>query len=184
MNATRDEYTNTAKWLHWIMAVLIVLAWFIGLYVADLPKGPEKALIMAWHKGFGTAVLALITVRLAWRLLNPPPQFPDGMSPGLRQAAHSVHWTLYGLMIAQPLSGWAVSSASGYPVKLIGLITLPALVEKNESLAEFFVDVHSMLGWGLAILVLGHVAMAIKHHHVDRNGILKRILPGHRPAAD
>jgi len=135
MNMTDGEYTGTAKWLHWVMAALIVPAWLIGFYVSDLPKGPEKAAIMAWHKGFGTAVLALITVRLAWRLLNPPPRLPDTMSPGLQQAAHSAHWTLYGLMIAQPMSGWVISSGYGYPVKLFGLITLPALVEKNEALA-------------------------------------------------
>ncbi|WP_426121853.1 cytochrome b [Methylococcus capsulatus] len=119
MNTTQGEYTTTAKWLHWIMAALIVLAWLIGFYVSDLPKGPEKAAIMAWHKGLGMAVLALMTVRLAWRLLHPPPRLPDTLSPGLQRAAHSAHWTLYGLMIAQPLSGWAVSSANGYPVKAV-----------------------------------------------------------------
>lgn len=184
MNTTRDEYTATAKWLHWVMAALIVLAWVIGLYVADLPKGPEKALIMGWHKGFGTAVLALLTARLAWRLLNPPPRLPDSMSPGLQQAAHSAHWTLYGLMIAQPMSGWVISSGYGYPVKLIGLITLPALVEKNEALAETFVEIHQFLGWALAALVVGHVVMAIKHHHIDRDGVLKRMLPAQQPRID
>ncbi|MGI2323248.1 MULTISPECIES: cytochrome b [unclassified Methylococcus] len=184
MNTTQGEYTTTAKWLHWLMAALIALAWLIGFYVSDLPKGPEKTAIMAWHKGLGTAVLALITVRLAWRLLHPPPRLPDTLSPGLQRAAHSAHWTLYGLMIAQPLSGWAVSSANGYPVKLFGLITLPALVEKNEVLAQTFVEIHEFLGWGLALLVVGHVVMAIKHHHVDRNGILHRMLPGRRPTSD
>ncbi len=87
-------------------------------------------------------------------------------------------------MIAQPLSGWAVSSANGYPVKLFGLITLPALVEKNEVLAQTFVEIHEFLGWGLALAVVGHVVMAIKHHHVDRNGILHRMLPGRRPASE
>ncbi len=169
------QYTSTAKWLHWIMAVLIILLLALGFYMSDLPRGPEKTALIQTHKAIGTIVLALAALRLGWRLNNLPPPLPVSISELQQKAAHWVHWALYGLMFAQPLSGWAMSSARGFPVALGGVIPLPALVGKNEALAKALTELHELIGWSLAILIIGHVGMALKHHFIDKDGILLRM---------
>ncbi len=177
METESQFYTSTAKWLHWIMAVLIILLLALGFYMSDLPRGPEKTALIQVHKAVGTIVLALAAVRLYWRLKHEPPPLPASISLLQQQATHAVHWALYGLMFLQPLSGWAMSSARGFPVALAGIIPLPALVEKNEALAETLTEAHELIGTVLAILVIGHVAMALKHHFLDKDGVLLRMGP-------
>ena len=175
MQTETMEYSPTAKWLHWIMAVLIIALLILGFYMADLPKGPDKTALVQFHKAIGTVMLVLAAVRLWWRIGHTPPPLPASIAAWQAQVVYSAHWLLYGLMIAQPLSGWAMSSARGFPVALAGIIPLPALVGKNESLGEILKELHEFIGWSLAILVIGHVAMALKHHFIDRDGLLLRM---------
>ncbi len=175
MQTESPHYTPTAKWLHWIMAVLIILLLAVGFYMSGLPRGPEKTALIQTHKAIGTIVLVLAAIRLGWRLNHLPPPLPDSISELQQRATYGVHWALYGLMLAQPLSGWAMSSARGFPVALGGVIPLPALVAKNEALAKTLTELHELIGWGLAILVIGHVGMALKHRFIDKDGILLRM---------
>lgn len=175
MQSESLEYSPAAKWLHWIMAVLIIALLMVGFYMSELPKGPDKTALVQVHKAIGTVVLVLAAVRLWWRIGHAPPPLPASIAAWQAQVAHAAHWLLYGLMIAQPLSGWAMSSARGFPVALVGLIPLPALVGKDEALAELLKESHEFIGGSLAILVIGHVAMALKHHFIDRDGLLLRM---------
>jgi len=179
-----QHYTPTAKWLHWIMAVLIILLLVLGFYLSGLPRGPEKTTLIQVHKAIGTIVLALAIVRLVWRLKHPAPLLPASITALQQKATHAVHWALYALMFAQPLSGWAMSSARGFPVALGGIIPLPALAMKNEALGKTLTQVHEFIGWALAVVVIGHVAMALKHHFVDRDGILLRMWPRYGTGTD
>lgn len=183
MKTEIDHYTATAKWLHWIMAVLIIVLLALGFYMSDLPRGPERTALIQLHKAIGTVALLLAVVRLAWRLGHRPPALPETMSWVLQKAAHGVHWSLYALMFLQPLTGWAMSSARGFPVSLAGFIPLPPLAPQNEGLAEVLKESHEIIGATLAFLVIGHVLMALKHHFIDRDTILLRMLPEkkHRP---
>jgi cytochrome b561 len=177
METQIEHYTPTAKWLHWIMAFLIILLLVLGFYLSGLPRSPEKTTLIQIHKAVGTIALALAVWRLVWRLNHPEPPLPASISALQQKATHAVHWALYVLMFAQPLSGWAMSSARGFPVALGGLIPLPPLLAKDEALGKSLTGVHQLIGWALAILVIGHVAMALKHHFVDRDSTLLRMLP-------
>lgn len=174
----KSSYTGLAKALHWIMAAVVITAWVFGLLQDDMPAGPEKMSLINTHKAIGSTVLVLVALRILWRLFNPPPALPGTMAPWLQLGARAGHLLLYVLMVAMPLSGWLISSAFGYPVMLAGVIELPSLLaEKDEALGELAAGAHGLMAWILAAAVLGHAAMALKHHFVDRDDVLTRMLP-------
>jgi cytochrome b561 len=110
-------------------------------------------------------------------VLNPPPAYPDSMSLSLQRVAYLGHAALYGLMIVIPLSGWLLSSAKGVPTVWFGVLPLPDLIEKDKALGHLLHEVHEVLNFGLLFLLGGHAAAAFKHHWIDKDDILKRMLP-------
>lgn len=174
-----DRYTGTAIALHWLIALMIVGGFAIGLYMTDLKLSPEKLKLYAWHKWSGITVLSLALIRLGWRWRHPPPAPLPGQPAWQLQAARYTHLLLYGLILAIPLSGWLYSSASGYPVVYLGIkaLQLPDLVDKDKALATALKQIHEILNWMLALLVSVHVGAALKHHFVDRDSTLQRMLP-------
>jgi cytochrome b561 len=157
------------------MAVLIVGGFVLGLIVADLPLSPRKFKWIAWHKWIGITVLGLLALRLLTRLSSKTPPLPASMSRRERLGAHAGHLALYLLMFAVPVTGWLMSSAYGFPVVYLKLFTLPDLVAKNKELAEQLAVVHSWLNWVLAAVVVTHILAALKHHVIDRDGLLWRM---------
>ncbi|HRP67663.1 MAG TPA: cytochrome b [Thauera sp.] len=172
------RYTATAKLLHWLMAVLIPASMALGMYVEGLPFSPEKLKLISWHKWAGVTLFTLAVLRLGWRLRHPPPPLPASMSPTLRFAAHAGHLMLYVLMLAIPLTGWLMSSAKGVPTVWFGVLPIPDLLAKDEALGTLLQATHKYLNWLLAATLAGHVAAALKHHFIDRDDILRRMLPG------
>jgi len=164
--------------LHWLAALLIIMGFGLGLYMTDLEFSPDKLRYYMWHKWLGITVFLLAVARLAWRAANPPPELPDGMPAWQVRAAGAAHVLLYGLMLAVPLSGWIYSSATGVSVAYLNLVDLPNLVSKDRELAKTLLLVHRSLNYLLAAVVTVHVAAALKHHFVDRDDILARMLPG------
>lgn len=178
MTATVVRYGAVAIALHWLVAAALLVTFPLGLYMADLPLSPRKLTLVSYHKWIGVTVLALMSLRLAWRLTHRPPPLPLAMPAWQRRAATLAHWMLYGLLLAIPLSGWLYSSAVGVPTVYLGLWQLPDLVGKDKALAEALKLAHKSLNFTLLALVVVHVAAAIKHHFVDRDGLLARMLPG------
>ena len=174
MSETR--YTRTAIVLHWVMALLLVGLFSVGLYMSDLPLSPQKLKIYSWHKWAGVTAFALVLVRLAWRIGHRPPALP-AMPGWQRAAAHGLHHMLYLLMILIPLSGWLMSSAKGFQTVYFGVLPLPDLVQKNKELGDLLKIVHTSLNYGLAALVVAHLGAALKHHLLDRDDVLSRMLP-------
>ncbi len=172
-------YTRTAIALHWLIAGLILSAFTLGWVMTELAFSPLKLRMINWHKWVGTTVLGLAAVRTLWRLTHAAPAMVP-MPTWQRFAAHSLHGLLYLAMFGVPLSGWAYSNASGYPIVYLGLIPLPNLVDKSRELAEALHEVHEIFGWLLAIAIALHVAAALKHHFINRDGTLQRMLPGRR----
>ena len=171
---TPDRYTRTAIVLHWLLALMIVSSFGVGLYMADLPFSPSRLKLYNWHKWAGVTILALSAARLLWRLSHrPPADLP--MPAWQRRAAHAVHLLLYGLFFAVPLAGWAYSSAAGFPVVWFGVLPLPDFVPVDRALAEAIKPVHKLLAFALTGTVLLHVAAALKHHFIDRDGTLQRL---------
>lgn len=162
--------------LHWIIALLIVLN-FVAVWVAeDMPR-PERMQIMANHKSIGLTVLALSLVRLGWRFTHRSPPLQRRLQPWEQTLARTVHTLFYVLMIGLPLSGWAMVSSGG-PVRVFGLFAVPALpVSTSEAAGDRFFSVHETLAWGMLALLALHVAGALKHHFIDRDGALGRMVP-------
>jgi cytochrome b561 len=172
-----NRYTRTAIVLHWLMAILILGTFCVGVYMHDLPLSPAKLKIYAWHKWAGVTVFLLALARLAWRAGHRPPALPATMSFGQRVAAHAGHLALYLLMLAVPLSGWLMSSAKGFQTVYFGLLPIPDLLTKDTTLGARLTDIHEALNFLLMALVAGHVAAALKHRFIDRDGILERMSP-------
>lgn len=167
------RYTTTAISLHWLLALLIIAALSLGLYMSDLPLSPTKLRLYSYHKWLGVTVFGLLWLRLAWRLSHTP---PAGIGPRWQQrAAEVAHWGLYALMLAMPLSGWLYSSASGYQTVYLGLWPIPNALGKDKALAELLHELHELLGYAFMALIALHVAAALKHHFIDKDGLLRRM---------
>jgi cytochrome b561 len=177
MSATPARFTPTAIALHWLLAVMIIANLAIGLYMSDLSLSPLKLRLYSWHKWAGVTVFVLSALRLLWRLGHAAPALPEAMPAWQRTAAHASHYLLYGLFFAVPLAGWLSSSALGFQVVYFGVLPIPDLLGKDKALGESLKLVHQFLAWGLGAVVVAHVAAALKHHFVDRDGVLVRILP-------
>lgn len=168
------RYTPVAIVLHWLLALAIIGAFCMGVYMSDLPFSPTRLKLYNWHKWAGVTILALSALRLLWRLTHRPPV--DVPMPAWQaRVAHGVHVLLYITFFAVPLTGWAMSSAKGYPIVWFGVLPLPDFVPKDHDLGELLEEVHAALAWGLAVLVLAHIGGALKHHFIDRDGLLKRM---------
>jgi cytochrome b561 len=168
------RYSPVAIALHWLLAIAIVGAFCVGLYMADLPFSPLRLKLYNWHKWAGVTILALSALRLLWRLTHrPPADLP--MPAWQARAAHLTHGLLYLLFFAVPLAGWAYSSAAGFPIVWFGVLPLPDFVPRDKALAETFKMLHQFAAYGLALLVLAHLGAALKHHFIDRDGLLARM---------
>ena len=178
MNATPDArtYTRTAVSLHWLIAALIVVALVMGWVMTDMGITPLRLKMFNWHKWVGITVLWLAALRILWRVTHRPPALVP-MPAWQRIVAHSLHGVLYLLMLAQPLVGWIYSNASGYPIVYLRLVRLPDLVARNKLLAERMQELHGTLGLVLAIVIALHMLAALKHHLVNRDDTLRRMLP-------
>lgn len=173
------KYTSTAIALHWLMAIGLIGLFAFGLYMANLPLSPEKLRFYSWHKWAGVILFLLVFVRLAWRVAHHPPALPEHMGRGEQFVAHAGHGLLYLLMLAIPLSGWLMSSAKGIQTVLFGVLPIPDLLEKNKELGQLLQTLHWGLNMLLAAVVIGHVAAALKHHFLDKDDVLTRMLPDH-----
>jgi cytochrome b561 len=172
-------WSRTAVALHWLMALLIAGGFSLGVYMVDLHMSPTKVRLYSYHKWIGITVLGLVLIRSIWRLTHAPP--PDVPMPRWQlQTARWTHGLLYALMIITPVCGWLYSSATGYPVVYLKLWQLPDLVHKNKQLADVLVEIHGDLGWALGWIVALHVAAALKHHFIDHDSTLRRMLAWRR----
>lgn len=174
---SNTRYTPTAIGLHWLIAAILIGLFGVGLYMTSLKLSPQKLQIYSWHKWAGVTVFLLALIRIGWRIGHRPPPDPAGMPRWQAIAAHGVHHLLYLLMIAIPLSGWLMSSAKGFQTVWFGVLPLPDLLDKNKELGDLLQTVHKFLNYSLAGLVLAHAGAALKHHLVDRDDVLARMLP-------
>lgn len=173
-----DRYAGSIIAVHWLMAALLVGLFCVGLYMVDLPISPSKLRIYSYHKWAGVTAFLLVLARGILRLVHGAPPLPATMSPAMQLAAKGGHGLLYVLMVCIPITGWLMSSAKGFQTVYFGKIPLPDLVDKNKELGDLLANVHQALAFTLAAVVAGHVAAAIKHQWVDKDGILLRMLPG------
>jgi cytochrome b561 len=176
-----QRYGAVAMMLHWLLALALVTMFAVGLYMTSLPFSPQRLQLYNWHKWAGIVFLLLSVLRLLWRLTHRPPALPDRVAramPGWQMLAyHATHGLLYALFFVVPLVGWAYSSAAGFPIVLFGMWQLPDFVPVDKALAELIKPWHERAAWLLMLLVAVHVAAALKHQLVDKDGLLQRMLP-------
>jgi len=175
------RYTRTAMLLHWLIAVLILGLFGLGIYMAGLPLSPQKLKLYSYHKWAGLTVLSLALLRVLWRITHKPPPLPASQPQWQQLAAHAGHGLLYVLIFAAPFSGWLMSSALGFPVVWFGVLPLPDLIDKNKELGEVLKLVHRYLNYSFLAVVIGHALAAIKHQWLDKDGTLSRMLPTLNP---
>lgn len=161
--------------LHWLMALLIIGLLALGLYMVRMPISLQKLQYYGWHKEIGILVLMLAVVRLAWRLRNINPTL-DSIPVWEQLAARAVHWLFYFFMFAMPITGWMITSSADLPVNFFGLFTLPNLVAASEPNRLFYTEIHEWLGYVLIAIVCMHTAAALKHHFINKDTILRRML--------
>ncbi len=176
---TPSSYAWPAQLLHWSVAALIVTQ-FVLAKLAERADDNEAKLaqlaLLANHKSVGITILGLALLRVCWRFISPPPALPTAMPGWQIWASKLSHAVLYVLLFLLPISGWLMSSASAYTVSWFGLFELPDLVAPSKALKELLIDAHHLLGKALFIIALLHIAAALKHHFVDKDDILKRMI--------
>jgi cytochrome b561 len=173
---TPERYGSVAQTLHWVVVLLLIGQVAVGKIAHEMPDGFDKLVLLARHKSVGITILALAALRLAWRLVDRPPA-PPPMPRWQFVASRATHWGLYALLFAMPLTGWMMSSASNYPVSWFGLVQLPDFVAPDRDLKHLMEEIHETLAKALIALALLHVAAALKHQFVNRDGLIWRMLP-------
>jgi cytochrome b561 len=172
------RYTKIAMLLHWLTALLIIAAFFLGLTMVSIPGfSPTKLKYFSWHKWLGVTVLLVAVLRVLWRKANRPPPALASIPAWQHAVAEGMHYLLYFLIFAVPVSGYFYTYAAGVPVVYLGLWQLPAVIAPDPELKATLKTVHYVLTMTMAAAVVAHALAALKHHFIDRDVTLKRMLP-------
>jgi cytochrome b561 len=176
MSATVTRFTPLQRLLHWLMAACILAMLFIGVGMVST-MAPKYLPLIAIHKGLGIAILILALIRLIVRWRFGAPALPLDLPAPMKLAAHLSHYALYALMIAMPLIGWALLSTANYPVLVLGHLRLPSIAPVSEDLHTLLWGAHVYLAFAFFALVLMHLAAALFHALVRRDGVFESMAP-------
>ena len=176
------RWGSLAKLFHWTIVLLLLAQGTLGLVMVDLPKKPGVIPYFTFHKSLGLTILLLAVLRLGWRLFDRRPEEPASMPKSQVLVARFGHALLYGLLFAVPLSGWLFDSATALrPLYWWGLVQVPSLTGGTEpGLKDIAKEAHEWLFWTLVLVAAGRAAAALVHHFVNRDDVLRRMLPGRR----
>ena len=173
----KPAYTRTAIALHWLMALLVLIAFPAGVIMHEMAFSPDKLRLMSYHKWLGVTIFILLIARLVWRAKHRPAALDEATALWQRSVAKGVHVMLYVLLFSIPLSGWLMSSAKGFQTVYLGVLPLPDLISKDKLLADVLSQLHEVLNITMLLLISAHALAAIKHHVIDRDGTLVRMMP-------
>ena len=174
---TEQSWGTVAKALHWVMALLIFTMFVLGWVAVAYPLSPTKLDLFIWHKSIGLSLLGLVCVRLIWRVVNTTPMPPAAISSYEHTLARLGHATLYLLMILMPLSGYVINSTADFGFRFFGWVRVPNLIAPNKAWQETAETVHFVLFLAFVVVILIHIAAALRHHFVRNNNVLTRMLP-------
>jgi cytochrome b561 len=178
ITADAPGYTLTARVLHWVVAVLVLLMVPLGIVIANEWGGPAQQFLYNLHKSIGATLIPLVIIRLLYRLGHPAPPLPDDI-PAIQQlAAHASHWALYALLLVQPIVGYIMTSAYPAPVPFFGLFNLPPIWPEDRALSEQLSVVHLYVGLAIGAIAAVHISAALFHHFVRKDRVLMRMISG------
>ncbi len=176
------RYSTVAIVLHWLLGLSFFAMFAIGVYMSDLPFSPLRLKLFNYHKWAGITFLILSVLRLLWRFTHRPPALPQAIAQAMpswqTKIYNATHFALYALFFAVPLIGWAYSSASGFPIVLFGVLPLPDFMAVDKEFAKQIKELHEISAFALMGLTLLHIGAALKHHYIDKDGLISRMLPG------
>ncbi len=175
------RYDGVFVLFHWTIVVLLVVQYLTKLLPAGAVPGVGERVLNAWHLSVGPTILVLMLLRLAWRLTHPVPPPPADLSPAMRLMSRATHWAFYAVLTVLPVLGWLSASAFGASVSLAGIVPLPKLLGTDHTLGQAIGSAHALLAWVLLCLVALHVAGALYHAVIKRDGVVQRMLPGGQP---
>lgn len=179
MADTRERFSPLTVTLHWVIGITIICLLAVGLYMTDLPNGEWRSDLYNYHKLAGTTVFIVAALRILWRWRNGMPE-PAGAYPRWQHSlAAGMHYCLLVATLAMPLSGAALSYGKGHPVPVLGLFNIGPPAEKIPWLGDAGSFIHYWAGWALIAIIVLHVLGALKHHYMDRDGTLRRMLGSH-----
>jgi len=173
--STRPAYDATARALHWLTVLLIAMQFVIGWTMPDVHKDTQPVGLIAWHLGVGSTLVAVMVVRVVWRLTHQPT--PDDLPPLLSIVSRVTHFLLYAALVAVPLLGWINASSRGWTVRLLGVVPYPSLSTQGSAFGHAMGDVHGILAWVLFALIALHVGAALFHRLILKDHVLQRMLP-------
>ena len=174
---TPHQYGAIARALHWWSALFFFVMFFVGLYMTDLEKtDPLRGSLFQFHISLGILIFGLTVIRILWKLKEVQPDFPATMSETQIKIAKATYGLLYLLLLLIPLSGYVIVTTAGKNPGFFGLFELPNLIGKDEALHEQAEEVHEFLAWTAILLVAGHILMALKHHFIDKDNLLLKML--------
>lgn len=172
------SYTKVAILMHWVMALFVLLNLSVGFFMETFANpSPQRNKVLFYHASIGIVIFTLAVFRLGWRLTHQPPSLPHSIPKLQQTAAHGLHWVLYALILVQPISGYVHRMAGNHPVSFFGLFNLPVLIGKNEPLRLLTDALHDGGGIIIAVLVAGHIGAALKHRFMDRDAVMRRMIP-------
>lgn len=174
----RARWGGVSQTFHWLIVAMILAQAVLALLFKQMQRGPETAVLIGVHKSLGITILVLAALRLSWRWANPVPDLPGTLQPHERVLARLSHGALYALLFAMPLTGWLGSSALGFPVRWFNLFAIPDPLAKDRALGHALYTTHSILGLALGLVLLLHIAGAVRHHWMLKDDVLRRMLPG------
>ncbi len=170
-------YGSVARTIHWAAALFVAAAWLLGNFIDDLPNSAEHPVLFV-HMSLGLVILALLLVRLGWRLGDPPPAAADtALGPWPDRLAAVMHGLLYALLLAGPISGIVLEFARGQPLPVFGLFEIASPWARDRAFARSVKEVHEVLANALLILASLHALAALAHHYVLKDATLRRMLP-------
>jgi cytochrome b561 len=173
---TADRYGFVAQSLHWVIAAGIIVQYLLAEAAEDNDAvGPLSA--TGIHAALGMAILVLACVRLLWRLIELPPEHPPAMRSYQHALARITHAVFYALLFAIPLTGWALATADGQSVSFFGWFDLPDFLPVSSLSKDQLEELHEVLFNSLAGLAVLHIAAALKHRFIDRDNVLRSMLP-------
>jgi len=181
-NAARESaapaYTLTSRALHWFTAILVLVMLPAGLAMGELGRWPLQDLLFHLHTSIGALLIPIVAVRLLYRLTHVPLPLPPEISAIHRLAAELLHWSLYALLIIQPMVGWIGASAHGARIMVLWMFELPPIWPSDKSLSDKMFALHGVIGLILTFTLVAHIGAALFHQFVRKDHVFIRMITG------
>lgn len=174
---TNQSYGSVAKFFHWLIALIVICLLIAGYFMGDIGDKALKFQVFNLHKLFGLLILSLVILRLLWRFANPIPTLPPSMALWERLLEKAVKFFLYLSLFVMPLSGWIFSTAAGHAPHIGNYLLAAPFVPKSKVLADQIFNIHATFAVIIIVLLCLHIAGALKHHLINKDNVLIRMLP-------